>query len=140
MLAAIESKADMVDILLKNGADPNLRDEKSGRTALFHAVEVNSNFVINLLLKYRADPRIRNFFGLTVLDAAKDLDMQDVGLLESNDINPSVTVNIHKRAHNVQQTGNSTKKSKLSFIPSYQRVELSTIQKSVRKKTAVMKH
>lgn len=31
----------MASMLLKKQIDPNMRDQKSGRTALFHAVEAN---------------------------------------------------------------------------------------------------
>lgn len=41
MICAQNNQKDLAMELLKNGAEPNIRDNKSGRTALFHAVENN---------------------------------------------------------------------------------------------------
>lgn len=73
MITTIDKKKEMAKALLKFGANPNVRDEKSGKTALFHAVESNCQFITNLLLSYKADPKIDNYLGMCAIDAAKDL-------------------------------------------------------------------
>ncbi|KAJ4112117.1 hypothetical protein NW768_011696 [Fusarium equiseti] len=46
-----------VEVLLENGANPNLYDEEEGRTPLSWAIEYNSEAMVSqLLLKYHADP------------------------------------------------------------------------------------
>lgn len=42
MLCVNKDKSDLVEVLLNYGGDPNMKDQKSGRTALFHAVESNN--------------------------------------------------------------------------------------------------
>lgn len=42
MLCVSKDQFEMAEILLKYGGDPNIKDQKSGRTALFHAVESNN--------------------------------------------------------------------------------------------------
>lgn len=42
LLATIEDKLDMVKTFLDFGVDANVRDQKSGRTPLFHALENNN--------------------------------------------------------------------------------------------------
>ncbi len=73
MLACVNTKgehnSDVVDLLLKKGADPNLQD-KFGWTALMmvSGLEASSNsFILNALLKNKADPNIKNIFGYTAL-------------------------------------------------------------------------
>lgn len=39
MVAVINENIDKINILLKSGADPNVTDQKSGKTALFYAIE-----------------------------------------------------------------------------------------------------
>lgn len=56
-----------VEILLKNGADPNLKD-KNGKTALMHAVVMlGTEKTVNLLLEYGADPNLKDNEGYTAL-------------------------------------------------------------------------
>lgn len=42
LMLCAEGQATIAKVLLKNGADPNIRDQKSGRTALFHGLEANN--------------------------------------------------------------------------------------------------
>ncbi|KAL3271116.1 hypothetical protein HHI36_021611 [Cryptolaemus montrouzieri] len=67
-------RIDMAEKLLKKGAQPNLRDLKSGRTAIFHAAENHNTPMVSLLLDYSADTKMRNFFGTSVHDAMFELD------------------------------------------------------------------
>lgn len=41
MICSCNKKVNMAKMLLENHVDPNMRDQKSGRTALFHAVEAH---------------------------------------------------------------------------------------------------
>ena len=61
-----------VEILLKHGANPNVRDSR-GSTPLYYAVW-GSDFgkKIELLLDHRADPNVRNNDGDTPLDVIKN--------------------------------------------------------------------
>lgn len=57
----------IVQLLLENGADPNLKDI-IGYTALMRACIVSSNIeIIKLLLEYGADPNLKNNDGWTAL-------------------------------------------------------------------------
>jgi len=50
-----------------------LKDAKSGRTTLFHAVEANNSDLVKLLLSYNASPNEANFCGHTPLIAASEI-------------------------------------------------------------------
>lgn len=94
MLACTESKFELLECLLEHGADPNIRDDKSGRTALFHAIELDLGDVIHILLGYKADPKIRNFLGQSCIDAARDLN-SNVEIFENpvNSLNMIINLN-----------------------------------------------
>lgn len=53
--------------LIKRGADINLRDRRSGRTALFHAIELNNMELAQLLLDNDAEASIPSFSGATIM-------------------------------------------------------------------------
>ena len=64
------SEEQMVDLLLKHKADPNLRDkvkEKESETALHLAARYGNQSAVELLLKYKADPNARTDSGITPL-------------------------------------------------------------------------
>ena len=61
----------MVELLLKERADPNIQVE-SGWTALMAASENGHQQVAELLLKKKADPNIQHKNGWTALVAASD--------------------------------------------------------------------
>ncbi|CAH1183408.1 unnamed protein product [Ceutorhynchus assimilis] len=74
---------------IKAGVKVNLQDQSSGRTALFHASEIqncNVNVIsittelVKILLEARADPKIKNFFGTSPHDAMYELDDIDEGI------------------------------------------------------------
>lgn len=74
MMCCCNDLVQCADLLLKYDADVNVRDRKSGRTALFHAAE-NYNFkMVQLLLNYNADTKIKNFFGTSPHDAMYEVD------------------------------------------------------------------
>ncbi|CAH2010937.1 unnamed protein product [Acanthoscelides obtectus] len=64
-------------LLLHHGADPNVKDANSGRTALFHAVEIGNEEAVKLLLKHKADPKEKNFFGTSPHDVMFEIDVSD---------------------------------------------------------------
>lgn len=69
--------ADVVQILLTNGADPNLRNIE-GDTALHNACQNGQQFIVQLLLDNGADGHIANQENSTALDVAARFDRRDV--------------------------------------------------------------
>lgn len=63
-----------VKLLLKNNAQPDLQDKKSGKTPLFHAAEAYNESLVELLLENGADPKIKNYFGTSPYDATFELE------------------------------------------------------------------
>ena len=66
--AAYFSRIEVAELLLKAGADVNLKITELGRTPLFYA---GSEEMVNLLLKYGADLYVKSSSGRTVLSKAK---------------------------------------------------------------------
>lgn len=100
MLACMDSKLDLIECLLEHGADANIRDDKSGRTALFHAIELDLADVIHILLRYKANPKIRNFLGQSSIDVARDLN-SNVEFFENTILN-SVVINYKVRTFKIE--------------------------------------
>lgn len=69
-LAAQRGNVDLVRALLEAGADVDLVDGKSGRSALFHAVENNRLDVVVLLLQAHANAQLINYAGVPPLNVA----------------------------------------------------------------------
>jgi ankyrin repeat protein len=69
--AMLQPNIQVVDLLLKNGFDPNAIATRNGYTPLHFAVAANNIAAARLLLRYGADKRIRCLKGLTPLDIAK---------------------------------------------------------------------
>lgn len=69
---AMDGRLDLVQVLLANGADPNVSD-KLGYTPLIHSVitESSSLELVKLLLEHGADPRVKAKDGLTALTFAR---------------------------------------------------------------------
>ena len=68
------NKLKSLEFLLKNKADPNLKDPVSGQTALFSAASLEA---INLMLKYGADVSIKDSNNRTAYDVV-DKSIRDV--------------------------------------------------------------
>ena len=61
----------IISILIENGADIEIRDEKKGKTALMFAANLGDKNIIKALLKHRADINSQNgYSGQTVLSYA----------------------------------------------------------------------
>lgn len=74
MICCLASWTEGVYLFVNHRAEVNLRDQTSGRTALFHASEAHSEEIVRFLLNNRADPKIKNFFGTSPHDAMYELD------------------------------------------------------------------
>lgn len=78
-LAAIHWAADrghhqILDILLKNGANVNLIDKDTGQTALHYAISCSHIECIKILLNHGANPHITDSDDLTCIDLANESD------------------------------------------------------------------
>ncbi|XP_018569985.1 uncharacterized protein LOC108909987 [Anoplophora glabripennis] len=74
MMCCCNNLVQCADLLLKYDADVNVKDRKSGRTALFHAAESHNFEMVQLLLNYNANTKIKNFFGTSPHDAMYEVD------------------------------------------------------------------
>lgn len=63
----IHGNLEGIDALLSAGANIDLRDRKSGRTPLFHAMDNNHTLVAQTLVKAGALVTVANFAGQTTL-------------------------------------------------------------------------
>jgi len=63
----------MVEYLLNKGANPNVRNIYGGRTPLIMAAEMGEVEMVQLLLKFQADPRLTDKVGRTPLMLSKSL-------------------------------------------------------------------
>jgi ankyrin repeat protein len=100
MLAANHGHANVVELLLKNGANPNLQTNDRKETALMLAAESLGQITVTheghheamrLLLKCGADPNFQDKDHTTALiHAAKYGDSEAVRLLLSNDADPTI--------------------------------------------------
>lgn len=62
-------KARIAEMLLKAGADPNVKDRR-GFSALHHAAQLNRPLVVKALLRGKANPNQGNQYGITPLHTA----------------------------------------------------------------------
>ena len=62
---------DIIKSALESGISANSRNKSDGSTALMYAVCYNSPEAVNVLLDFRADPRIKNASGATALYYAR---------------------------------------------------------------------
>lgn len=68
--AAEQSSTEIMELLLKNGANVNIQGYSNGLTALFFAVHECNIEAIKLLLQFGADVNIKNAFKETILQWA----------------------------------------------------------------------
>lgn len=69
--AVAEKHVEIVQILLQNGADPNIESHGDYLRPLHYAAEADHLEILNLLLENGADPNLKDSRGLTPLDIAK---------------------------------------------------------------------
>lgn len=79
--AAWENKTEIVEILLKSGIDPNIRN-KEGRTAMHNAFEVGSILIHDLLLQNGAELDVCVAAGLGKLDRIREILDQDISQID----------------------------------------------------------
>ncbi|XP_065511257.1 NF-kappa-B inhibitor beta [Caloenas nicobarica] len=70
-LAVLRKDPELVELLLRGGADPNKPEPSCGRTPLHLAIEAQSPEVAELLLRGGADPDTPTFLGFTPLGSAR---------------------------------------------------------------------
>jgi len=69
---SIHGNLQGIKALLSAGATIDLKDMKSGRTALFHAIDNNHSLVMKVLLKAGAVANIANYAGQIPLSVISD--------------------------------------------------------------------
>ena len=69
MIAAFLNRADVVQTMLQNGTNPNIKD-RDGDTALSCAAQQGNVETVKVLLQHGTNPKIINQNGMTVLDWA----------------------------------------------------------------------
>lgn len=69
-LAVKNGNLAALEILLPAGVDVDLVDGKSGRTALFYAIETNQEAIARRLLEAGANINIANYAGINAVDVA----------------------------------------------------------------------
>nr|XP_023011614.1 uncharacterized protein LOC111501919 [Leptinotarsa decemlineata] len=74
MICCLNGQDQCAKLLLEYKADINVRDQISGRTALFHAAECHDSEMVQLLLRHHADTKLKNFFGTSPHDAMYEID------------------------------------------------------------------
>jgi ankyrin repeat protein len=84
MWAATGDNARAVELLLEAGAEVNAVDTTEGFTALMHAAAEGHVEVVKVLLKYHADPAVRDTDGDTARDSASRNRNVDVVQLLAN--------------------------------------------------------
>ncbi|EGD81155.1 hypothetical protein PTSG_11195 [Salpingoeca rosetta] len=81
-----EHSVDVMELLLKNGADPNIANAEN-RTPLHNAVQNGQTFAVMVLLDHNADVHVRNDAGETPLDIAVRFGREEVvSVLLNHDI------------------------------------------------------
>lgn len=79
LLAAIkEEYLEIVDLLIKSGANPNLAENDTGGTPLMCAAKLGYVEIVNLLLNAGADPTIQDIDGETALMKAEKFSKNEV--------------------------------------------------------------
>ncbi|MEO8275112.1 MAG: ankyrin repeat domain-containing protein [Thermoanaerobaculia bacterium] len=78
MFAAFAGNEDLIRLLVRNGADVNFADRKSGQSALTSAISAGKPEIVKLLIELKANVNQRAPDGETPLKAAKNGDQDDM--------------------------------------------------------------
>lgn len=78
--AADRGHANILEILLKNGANVNLIDNDSGQTALHYAISCGHLECIKVLINFGANPKITDSDDVTCIDLANE--SEDPNIIE----------------------------------------------------------
>ena len=70
--ASRTNRAEIIEMLIKNKANVNIKTKSGEETPLHYAAEFNSGDAAKVLLKNGADKNLKNTSGKTPLDVAKD--------------------------------------------------------------------
>ena len=81
IIAAYMDKISCLQILLENGADPDIKGEKKGQTALMYAAQTNYPDILAELLVKNADMNILNNDGNSAIQIAQENNSQDAAKL-----------------------------------------------------------
>lgn len=76
--AADRGNAQILELLLKHGADVNVQDSEGGQTALHYAASCGHLECVRILLKYNADRVICDANSATCLDLATESNENDI--------------------------------------------------------------
>lgn len=74
MMCCLNGYHDCAEILLESEANPNVKDQISGKTALFHAAERQDVDMVEMLLQFNACTKVKNFFGTSPHDAMYEIE------------------------------------------------------------------
>ena len=95
MVASLEGQSKIVELLLQKGIDPNGLNTKNGRTALSQASQCSHYDTVELLLKAKANPNIKDSDGFTAIEIAHaNGHSRIVQLLDGKGINSNQPENI----------------------------------------------
>ncbi|XP_060063724.1 uncharacterized protein LOC132544165 [Ylistrum balloti] len=108
--AVEKNNLEIVDMLLRAGADINILDGKSGKTPLFYAVEHNLLPMIEFLLSHGANVDLANYAGITVVMAAQARGHQEAATL--------LLKGMDSQAYHEMKESTPTKKIPIPRIPS----------------------
>ena len=81
---------DMVNLLLKNGADPNITFGEFNHTPLFHATQNGHYDIMSKLCDYNADPNIGEGVYLPLFVAVNNDDPIATNILLNHNANPNI--------------------------------------------------
>ena len=143
---------DNIDLLLKSGANPNLKDW-SGSTPLHDACEINDLERVKKLIEAGADPRIKNKDGLTPIEVAKDQKIIEylsnipaISLKKSRKTTKKTTKKSVKKSTKTRKSSKKSTKTRKSIKKSIKKTRKTTkksikksIKKSVKKLTKTRK-